>query len=102
MSSCDQLQALMKKNFILIKRNYCTSLCEILFPIILMLLMVVIKGLFKITDAELLVTDEAFIKSNSSAFPSLNNLSDLMSTRNMTAFSNLNFYGIPVRNGQLY
>ncbi len=101
MSSCDQLQALMRKNFILMKRNCCATLCEIFFPVILMLLLAVTKGLFKITDADLVATDEVFIKSNSSAYPSFNNLSALMSTGNMTAFSNQSFYGIPVRTGQL-
>ena len=98
MSSCDQLQALMKKNFILMKRNCCATLCEMFFPIVLMLLLAVTKSLFKITDSELTATDEVFIKSNSSAFPSLNNLSALMQSGNMSSQS---FYGIPIRSGQL-
>ena len=43
MSFCSQFRALFKKNFILWRRNLCGSLCELLFPIILILLFYFIK-----------------------------------------------------------
>lgn len=101
MSSCDQLQALMTKNFILMKRNVFSTCCEILFPILLMLLLAAVKSLFTITDEALDTTDSKYILSNSSAFPSLNNLSSVLKSGNTTSLLNSTFYDIPIKNGQL-
>lgn len=38
MSFCSQFKALLKKNFLLWRRNLCSSLCEILFPILLLVI----------------------------------------------------------------
>lgn len=38
MSFCSQFKALLKKNFLLWKRNLCSSLCEIIFPILLLVI----------------------------------------------------------------
>lgn len=68
MTTSWQLSALMKKNFILMKRNWCTSCCEIFFPIILMMLLVLVRKAFKIEDYTLdKISDEDYIKKNSTA-----------------------------------
>ena len=94
MSSCDQLRALMTKNFILMKRNYCATACEVLFPIVLMVLLALVKSLFSVTDNVIDVSDKDFLLSNSSAYYSL---------QNITASGKpvLDFYGLKTSNGQL-
>ena len=69
MSSCDKLKALMTKNFILMKRNLFSTTCEVFFPIILMLLMVLIKSLFTVEDHKV-INDQEFLKNNTFAYPS--------------------------------
>ena len=47
-SSCSKLRALLKKNFLIMKRNFCTFIAEVFFPIILMVLIFGIRKAFKI------------------------------------------------------
>jgi hypothetical protein len=42
-----QLKALLKKNFILMKRNKCATCCEVFFTIILMIFIVMIRKAVK-------------------------------------------------------
>ena len=101
MSSCDQLQALMTKNFILMKRNCCATLCEIFFPIILMILLALVKSIFSTTDIGITESDREYLLSNSSAYPSLNNISGVFQKNSSINISNMSFYGLPVKTGQL-
>ena len=47
-SSCSKLHALLKKNFLIMKRNFCNFVAEVFFPIILMVLIYGIRKAFKI------------------------------------------------------
>ena len=47
-SSCSKLRALLRKNFIIMKRNFCSFIAEVFFPIILMVLIYGIRKAFKI------------------------------------------------------
>jgi hypothetical protein len=68
MSKLWQLSALMRKNLILMKRSCCATICEILFPIILMLLLVMVRKAFKVVDYPLSsVSDADYITTNSTA-----------------------------------
>ena len=49
-SSCSKLRGLIKKNLLILKRNKITTLCEIFFPIILMLLMYLVRDSFLILE----------------------------------------------------
>ena len=49
-SSTSKLRALIKKNLLVLKRNKITTLCEIFFPIILMLLMLLVRNSFLILE----------------------------------------------------
>ena len=51
-SSYWKLKALMKKNLLEMKRNIISTLCEIFFPIILMLLLYALKTIFDINNYE--------------------------------------------------
>ena len=51
-SSYWKLKALMKKNLLEMRRNICSTLCEIFFPIILMLLIYALKSIFDINNYE--------------------------------------------------
>ena len=102
MASCDHLQALMTKNFILMKRNWCATLCEILFPIILMILLALFKSLYKQTDITLSQSDYEFLMSNSTAYPSLINISNIAPLSNLTSNTSSNsFYGLSLGTGRL-
>ena len=52
MSFTSQFKALFKKNIIFWRRNLCCSLCELLFPIILLFLIVLVRRLVKDTAIE--------------------------------------------------
>jgi hypothetical protein len=43
MNPFNQLRALMRKNLILMKRSCCSTICEIIFPMILMILLVLVR-----------------------------------------------------------
>ena len=45
-----KLKALLKKNLLIMKRNICSTICEILFPIILILLLYLLKTVFDINN----------------------------------------------------
>ena len=75
-SSCSKLRALLKKNFIIMKRNFCTFIAEVFFPIILMVLIYGIRQAFKIkyhyfTDEE--KNDSNFILTRGVKFSDLSN-----------------------------
>jgi len=59
-----QLKALLRKNFVLMKRNPFTTACEIFFPIILMILLAITKNLFHVNDSTITMTDEEYLKNN--------------------------------------
>ena len=69
-SSNSKLKALIKKNFLVLKRNKGTTLCEILFPIALMIILLIIRKAFSIDEYEfdeLEKTTENFILQKSVA-----------------------------------
>ena len=75
-SSTSKLRALIKKNLLVLKRNIATTLCEILFPILLMVIMLVIRKAFTIKKydyEEQEITTENFIKQKSVANVDLTN-----------------------------
>jgi ATP-binding cassette subfamily A (ABC1) protein 3 len=77
MSNTWQLGALMKKNWILMKRSCCTTCCEILFPIILMILMVLVRRAIKV-ETYIEPTDmDSFLQSNSTALLDPSTLMDM-------------------------
>jgi hypothetical protein len=65
MSATWQLGALMKKNLILMKRSCCATFCEIFFPIILMILLVIVRRAIKIIEYNVPIVDESYLKTNS-------------------------------------
>ena len=87
-NSCSKLRGLIKKNLLILKRNKITTLCEILFPIILMLLMLEVRNTFLILKydyEEDEKTTEDFINHRSVANIYLNN-SDITIPENSTSF----------------
>lgn len=74
MSQLWQLKALLKKNYILMKRSFCASICEIFFPIILMIMISLVRRAIKVKDYTFDGNELEFLKSNSTAlvdFPSV-------------------------------
>jgi hypothetical protein len=67
MSKSSQLGALMTKNLIMMKRNGCATCCEIVFPMILMILLVLVRRAIKQEVYPEPVDDQLFLKTNSSA-----------------------------------
>lgn len=47
MGFCSQFKALLRKHFIVWRRNLCSSICEIIFPVIMMLLLTNLRLLLK-------------------------------------------------------
>lgn len=74
MSKLWQLKSLMKKNYILMKRNCCASLCEIFFPIILMILISLVRRAIKVKDYTFDGEEIEFLKTNSTALISVRDL----------------------------
>ena len=69
-NSSSKLKALIKKNLLILKRNKCTTLCEIFFPIVLMIILLIIRKAFVIDEYEYdkeEKTIENFIKQRSVA-----------------------------------
>ena len=69
-SACSKLRGLIKKNLLILKRNKITTLCEILFPIILMLLMLEVRNSFIIDEYDFQTdhgTTTTYIKDRSVA-----------------------------------
>ena len=50
MNPFNQLKALVRKNLILMKRSCCSTVCEILFPMILMVLLILVRRAVKIDE----------------------------------------------------
>ena len=87
-SSIWKLNALIKKNLLEMKRNIFSTLCEILFPIILMLLLYWLKTAFDITTYEFDNVEgslENFIKSKS-----ISNINDYIN------FTDLSWNGMSI------
>ena len=69
-SSCSKLKALIKKNILVLKRNKGTTFCEIFFPIIIMIILLIIRKAFEIDEYEFdkeEITTENFIRRKSVA-----------------------------------
>ena len=64
MVCCSQLGALFNKNFILMKRNICSSICLILFPVILFVCIALIRKALTTEDVEVEQDKYIFIKNN--------------------------------------
>lgn len=62
-----QLKALMKKNLILMRRSCCATCCEIIFPMILMILLVAIRRAVSVDDYIYNITDDSYFATNSTA-----------------------------------
>ena len=85
-SSLWKLNALMKKNLLEMKRNICSSICEIFFPIILMLLLYWLKTVFSINTYEFDTVEgtlENFIKKKS-----ISNINDFTSISPLNPYWN--------------
>jgi len=91
MSNTLQLKALIKKNLILKKRNWCSSLCELLFPIILMMLIVWIRGLIKVEEEKFDFTDKDYLEKESAGFPSSNNFNLTNSSNFISDWNKMTF-----------
>ena len=89
-SSCSKLRGLIKKNLLILKRNKITTLCEILFPIILMLLMLEVRNSFIIDEYDFQTdhgTTTTYIKDRSVANINYNlNNSEITSDENNRSF----------------
>lgn len=71
MNPFGQFRALMRKNYILMKRSCCATTCEILFPMLLMILLVLVRRAVSIDEYTYDVTkEELYYKNYSSAFVS--------------------------------
>ena len=78
MGSCSHLSALLKKNLILIKRKPITSLCEIIFPFILLAIVIALRSAFEINkfyygntpDTEYIQTNSTALFTSTSSDPS--------------------------------
>ena len=60
-----QLRGLLKKNLLIRKRNVGTTICEILFPIVLMLLITIIKIGFPLNVLTNIMSEKEFLETNS-------------------------------------
>ena len=90
-SSCSKLRGLIKKNLLILKRNKVTTLCEIFFPIILMLLMYAVRDSFLILEydyAEDEQTTTNFIRRRSVANVDINNTDIIFDETNNSLFWN--------------
>ncbi len=67
MSEVWQFKALLNKNYILMKRSCCATLCEIFFPIILMIMISIIRRAIKIREYTFDGNELEFLKTNSTA-----------------------------------
>ena len=87
-SSCSKLRGLIKKNLLILKRNKLTTLCEILFPIILMLLMLVVRKQFLIEENDFIIDEKTtsnFISRRSLANIDMDN-DDIIPNEDNTSF----------------
>jgi hypothetical protein len=83
------LKALMKKNWILFKRNYCCSLFEVFVPVLMVLFLLAIRGLVSVDQVDKHVylleakTLEAFPYIDNATY---NNISHLDPNDSKTSF----------------
>ena len=73
------LNALLKKNFLILKRTFILSIIEILSPIIVMILFWRLKALFKVENLEI-EDDSEYIYSNGTYLRNYNSFFDLIDT----------------------
>ena len=84
MSGSWQLGALMKKNLILMKRSCCATVCEIFFPMILMILLVLVRRAIKVKDHNEPIVDLDYLKTNSTILVSPSEISSNLKWNNLT------------------
>ena len=90
-SSCSKLRGLIKKNLLILKRNKVTTICEIFFPIILMILMYFVRYSFLILEYnydEDEVTTTNFIRRRSVANVEINNTDIMIDESNNSLYWN--------------
>lgn len=97
-----QLRALLNKNLIMMKRNKCVTVCELIFPLILMVLVILVRRAFKIKEEIINFTDDQFITNNSTAYVNLENRIQYNPLTNTTDIQKINnvsiaFNGFPLR-----
>lgn len=101
MSFSWQLKALLNKQLIMMKRNICVTVLEIIFPLIMMLFIVAIRRAFKVTEETISYTDTQFINYNATAYTNLENKVEILSSgigRIQTVNNaSVNYQGIPLR-----
>jgi len=97
-----QLRALLNKNLIMMKRNPCVTVCELVFPLILMILVILVRRAFNIKEETINFGDDQFITNNSTAYVNLENRiqynpitnrTDIIKNNNVS----INFNGFPLR-----
>lgn len=91
MSSCNQLGALFKKNFILMKRNLCSSICLIVFPIILFICIALIRKALTLEDINVVENEYEFVKKYSAIYP-LNNEIDYKKLVTNTTYNGMTVF----------
>jgi len=97
-----QLKALLNKNLIMMKRNKCVTCCELIFPLILMILIILVRRAFRIKDEIINFSDVDFITNNSTAYLNLENkiqINPLINSAEIQKINNVavNYQGFPLR-----
>jgi len=93
MSQGWQLKALMKKNYILMKRSCCASICEIFFPVFLMLMIGLIRRSIKKEELVYDGNDSEFLRTNSTALVNQNKMKNMQISENFDiTWNGLSFY----------
>jgi hypothetical protein len=72
MSNVYRLRALVKKNWILMKRNWLATICEIVFPMILMVLLILVRNIIPSDTKSIGLSDQNYIMDKSSALITFN------------------------------
>lgn len=85
-----QLRALINKNLIMMKRNICVTICELLYPLILMILIVLVRRAFKINEEIVSFSDSAFLANNSTAYINLEDKIQINPLTNKTEITKIN------------
>lgn len=68
-----QFSALLKKNFILMKRNICSSCCLVIFPIFMLAIISAIKNIISNDEIAIIGSDLEYIANYSTIYPTYNN-----------------------------
>lgn len=97
-----QLRALLNKNLIMMKRNKCVTVCELLFPLILMILIVLVRRAFKINEEIVNFSDKDFLANNATAYVNLEDMVQINPVTNQTEIRKINnvpvnYQGFPFR-----